>query len=117
MSLNTIKCDCGSPVDLDQTDWCDVCDKSIFAEPKNKIMTPKEQALVLYDEFFNNAESRNKVGLYDEDLHKYNTKRCALTAVNEMIVFVKHAFSYINIELATPSIVYLEEVKQEIEKL
>jgi hypothetical protein len=36
MSLNTIKCDCGSPIDLDQTDWCDACDKSIFAEPENK---------------------------------------------------------------------------------
>ena len=42
MYSNVIKCDCGSPVDLDQTDWCDVCDKSIFAEPENKDMTPKE---------------------------------------------------------------------------
>jgi hypothetical protein len=32
-------------------------------------MTPKEQALELYGKFFSNAESRNYIGLYDEDLH------------------------------------------------
>jgi hypothetical protein len=69
-------------------------------------MTPKEQALKLYDKFFNNAESRNKIGLYDEDLHKYNTKQCALIAVDEMIEVCE---SYV-----AP---YYYEVKKEIEKL
>jgi hypothetical protein len=110
MYSNTIKCDCGSPVDLDQTDWCDACDKSIFAEPKNKIMTPKEQALKLYDKFFNNAESRNKVGLYDEDLHKYNTKRCALIAVNEIIDELRNFGLKYSVE-------WWQEVKQEINNI
>ena len=118
MSLNTIKCDCGSPVDLDQTDWCDVCDKSIFAEPKNKAMTPKEKAIDLVDKFNQytiKATTHYSNGKMVES--KDDAKRCALIAVDEMIAFAKHAFSYINIELATPSIVYLEKVKQEIEKL
>ena len=115
MYSNVIKCDCGSPVDLDQTDWCDACDKSIFAEPKNKIMTPKEKAIELVNKFYpiiGGIEPKDW-----EYFHKDMAKQCALIAVDEMIAFAKHAFSYINIELATPSIVYLEEVKQEIEKL
>jgi hypothetical protein len=108
-----IKCDCGSLVDLDQTDWCDACDKSIFAEPKNKAMTPKENAEQLFNKF--------NLALIDKIKHpaarNFASYKCALIAVDEMIAFAKHAFSYINIELATPSIVYLEEVKQEVEKL
>jgi hypothetical protein len=69
-------------------------------------MTPKEQALKLYDKFFNNAESRNYIGLYDEDLHKYNAKQCALIAVDEMIELCE---SYV-----AP---YYYEVKQELEDL
>jgi exosome complex RNA-binding protein Rrp42 (RNase PH superfamily) len=114
MYSNTIKCDCGSPVDLDQTDWCDACDKSIFAEPENKIMTPKEKAEELVDKYYSIVWHNGKKVC---SMSKQAAKQCALIAVNEMIAFAKHAFSYINIELATPSIVYLEEVKQEIEKL
>jgi thiol-disulfide isomerase/thioredoxin len=110
MYSNLIKCDCGSPVDLDQTDWCDACDKSIFAESKNKAMTPKEKAEELVDKY-----NKNNYLYYSITIEQ--AKVCALIAVDEMIAFAKHAFSYINIELATPSIVYLEEVKQEIEKL
>jgi hypothetical protein len=69
-------------------------------------MTPKEQALELYGKFFSNAESRNYIGLYDEDLHKYNAKQCALITVDEMIELCE---SYV-----AP---YYYEVKQEIEKL
>ena len=68
-------------------------------------MTPKEKAQELYRTYI------------DYTYGDFNCKQCALIAVDEMIAFAKHAFSYINIELATPSIVYLEEVKQEIEKL
>jgi hypothetical protein len=78
-------------------------------------MTPKEQALELYDKFFNNAESRNKIGLYDEDLHKYNTKQCALIAVDEIILANPHSNTFTNVEYSTMG--YWQEVKQEIEKL
>jgi len=110
---NTIKCDCGSLVDLDQTDWCDACDKSIFAEPENKSMTPKKKAEELVRKFYTFGINNTPMQSYSW----YECKKLALIAVDEMITFAKHAFSYINIELATPSIVYLEEVKQEIEKL
>ena len=78
-------------------------------------MTPKEKALELVEKF-RLYLGTDAVGeeYFTSDL---DAKRSAYIAVNEMIAFVKHAFSYINIELATPSIVYLEEVKQEIEKL
>ena len=68
-------------------------------------MTPKEKAEELYRTYI------------DYTSGDFNCKQCALIAVNEMIAFSKHAFSHIHIELATPSINYLEEVKQEIEKL
>ena len=73
-------------------------------------MESKEQALKLYSKFFNNAESRNKIGLYDEDLHKYNTKRCALIAVDEIIDELKNFGLKYSVE-------WWQEVKKEIEKL
>ena len=81
-------------------------------------MTPKEKAIDLVDKFNQytvKASTHYPNGKMVEC--KDDAKRCAYIAVNEMIAFAKHAFSYINIELATPSIVYLEEVKQELEKL
>jgi uncharacterized protein YxeA len=77
-------------------------------------MESKEQALKLYDRFFNNAESRNKIGLYDEDLHKYNTKRCALIAVDEII---SEYGTYYKVNIDDKYVSYWQEVKQEIEKL
>jgi hypothetical protein len=80
-------------------------------------MTAKEQALKLYDKFFSNAESRNKIGLYDEDLHKYNAKQCASIAVDEII---KLDIFDCNDEWSDEegdTREYWEEVKQEIEKL
>jgi hypothetical protein len=82
-------------------------------------MTPKEKAedlIIKYKQIIK-AEWDTECGGYDLHGYELDAKLCAITAVNEMIAFVKHAFSYINIELATPSITYLEEVKQEIEKL
>jgi hypothetical protein len=77
-------------------------------------MTLKEQALELYGKFFSNAESRNYIGLYDEDLHKYNAKQCALIAVDEIInthlLSEKHIFGIHPVD-------YWQEVKLEIEKL
>jgi hypothetical protein len=73
--------------------------------------TPKEKAEDLFQLYLPFVESG-----HIEEI-KYRCKQCVLIAVDEMIAFAKHAFSHINIELATPSIVYLEEVKQEIEKL
>jgi len=38
MSSNTIKCECcQSVIDLDDTDWCDKCDRSIFDESPCKV--------------------------------------------------------------------------------
>ena len=78
-------------------------------------MTPKEQALELYGKFFSNAESRNYIGLYDEDLHKYNAKQCALITVDEIILANPHSNTFTNVEYSTME--YWQEVKQEIEKL
>jgi hypothetical protein len=73
-------------------------------------MTPKEKAEELVDKY-----NKNNHLYYSITIEQ--AKVCALIAVDEMIAFAKYAFSYINVELATPSIVYLEKVKQEIEKL
>lgn len=77
------------------------------------MLTPKDKAIKLYSKFFNNAESRNKIGLYDEDLHKYNTKRCALIAIDEILEVLE--------SIDTPTAVALcywyHEVKQEIANL
>lgn len=38
ISNNTIKCECcQSIVDLDSTDWCDKCDRSIFDDSPCKV--------------------------------------------------------------------------------
>jgi len=109
MYSNVIKCDCGAPVDLDQTDWCDACDKSIFAEPENKDMTPKEKAKELFLKF------RMYLGanfMYDDDVDE-DAKECALIAVDEIL----DAIVIINDYDFEPLNQYWKEVKQEIEKL
>jgi len=80
-------------------------------------MTSKEQALELYGKFFNNAESRNKIGLYDEDLHKYNAKQCALVAVDEIIEYLQHKWDTIGFAEYLIDMNKYIEVKQELEKL
>jgi len=72
-------------------------------------MTPKEKTIELVNSFYNNAESRNKIGAFDEDLHQYNCKQCALIAVDEIIEITQHE--------SPSSWVYYMEVKKEIENL
>jgi len=79
------------------------------------MMTPKEKALELYNRFFREVPFLQSDDDIRDDMNA--AKRCALIAVDEMIAFSKHAFSFIHADLATPSIQYLEEVKQELEKL
>jgi hypothetical protein len=82
-------------------------------------MTPKEKAEDLVNSFYNNAESRNKIGAFDEDLHQYNCKQCALIAVDEVIEFMEaDDFDSDTCYWANHSkMQYWTEVKQEIEKL
>jgi hypothetical protein len=77
-------------------------------------MTPKQKALDLINIFFNNAESRNKIGLFDADLHEYNCKQCALIAANEILNAVNNEDeTYLMIH----SVNYWTKVIQELEKL
>jgi hypothetical protein len=111
MSLNVIKCDCGSPVDLDQTDWCDACDKSIFAEPENKAMTPKDKAEQLVVKFYSDIPN-------DEMGENYEAaKQCALIAINMIIEYLQHKWDTIGFAEYIMDMNEYIEVKQEIEKL
>lgn len=70
-------------------------------------MTPKEKAEELVDKFLPLADIYHN-GSFE------NAKQCALIAVDEMI---KWSRKFLNEELLTHALLYLEEVKQEIEKL
>jgi hypothetical protein len=76
-------------------------------------MTPKEKAKELVNSFYNNAESRNKIGAFDVHLHKYNCKKCALILVYELI---DSELQYQWTKSYEPND-YWEEVKKEIQKL
>lgn len=52
-------------------------------------MTPQQKAKELVHRFYNNAESRNKIGTYDDDMHINNCKHCALIAVDEVLEATK----------------------------
>jgi hypothetical protein len=78
-------------------------------------MTPKEKAEKLLNSFYNNAESRNKIGAFDEDLHKYNCKQCALIAVEE-ILDLKHIVT-LRRNMHEMELEFWDEVKKQIEKL
>jgi hypothetical protein len=87
-------------------------------------MTAKEEAVELYDKFFNSAESRNKIGLYDEDLHKYNAKQCALIAIEFAAdQFEKYCCAEIGLhwtkddQRTDGSWDHFRYIKQEVEKL
>lgn len=68
--------------------------------------SPKEKAIELYYKFSSKTESF------------YQTKKCALIAVDEMLsYFSRESFKMAYPEIAIPEIEYLEEVKQEIQKL
>jgi hypothetical protein len=87
-------------------------------------MTAKEEAVELYDKFFNSAESRNKIGLYDEYLHKYNAKQCALIAIEfASDQFEKYCCAEMGLhwtkdnESSDGSRDHFRYIKEEIEKL
>jgi len=65
-------------------------------------MTPKEKALYLYGRFLFYTD----IDYQDSKVEIYNTKQCALIAVDEML----------NTDYYCGSL-YWQEVKQEIEKL
>ena len=76
-------------------------------------MKPIEKAMDLVNLFINHAQSRNKIGIYDEGLHEYNCKQCALILVDEIIDSepqYKWSKEYEPID-------FWEEVKKEINKL
>ena len=75
-------------------------------------MRGKEKAIDLYNKFYDTSSHPHHV-----ESRKQFAKQCALIAVDEMISFSKRTFSFIHPELEGPSVRYLEEVKQEIEKL
>jgi hypothetical protein len=71
-------------------------------------MTPKEKEKELVNSFYNNAESRNKIGAFDEDLHQHNCKQCALIAVKFALENPLNSNEYNK---------YLNEIINEIELL
>jgi hypothetical protein len=74
-------------------------------------MNPKEKAQELVNSFYNNAESRNKIGAFDKDLHQHNCKQCALMAVDEIL------FEFAKNEELYHKLRFWLEVKIEIEAL
>lgn len=73
-------------------------------------MTPKEKA----KELFNKMDMI--ISSY-EDNWELKCKQCALIAVDEMIDFIDPEAYGLEMDLAFAQIRYLQEVKQEIEKL
>lgn len=68
-------------------------------------MTPKEQALELY---------KQNLYCFQGHIDEYTAKQCALVAADNMIEWSKQ---WVDEELLTPALIYLENVKKEIEKL
>ena len=57
MSSNTINCECcQSVIDLDDTDWCDKCDRSIFDESPCKVSEKTS------DYMYNWIREKSKIG-------------------------------------------------------
>ena len=77
-------------------------------------MTPKEKAQQLVSLFYNNAESRNKIGAFDKDLHQHNCKQCALVLVSELI---KENLRYDYIPFKDSRSAFYLQVEQELNKL
>jgi hypothetical protein len=71
-------------------------------------MTPKEKSKNLYDEFHSVLPSYNDEGQLE---HK-SAKRCALIAVDELIKLYEILKPHRGFKIS-----YLDEVKQELEKL
>lgn len=76
-------------------------------------MIPKEKALELVDKFKKYCDVDDHNGVLDwEECLKYNAKQCALIAVDEIIVEI-----YLDQYYSQKRINYLQEVKNEINKL
>ncbi len=82
-------------------------------------MTPKEKAI----EIFNKMYQVDNI-LYEKKMDKYESKKCALIAVNEIIESNPHIYiERVSIggddiyNEAKTNLSYWKEVKQEIEKL
>jgi hypothetical protein len=76
-------------------------------------MTPKEKAIEIVDKFMEHTVEWDNVTEYAFD-SEYHAKQCALIAVDEQIELLLN----INPYMAFPEqIKYLQEVKQEINKL
>ena len=73
-------------------------------------MTAKEKAKELVFKYYNAMNPDAP----DCSISFRQSKQCALIAVDEMIEWSKQ---FLNEELLTHALLYLEEVKQEIEKL
>lgn len=80
-------------------------------------MKPKEKAQELLFQFSHANSCVKSAKNVPVGLILMRNKLCALIAVDEMISFSKRTFGFIHPELEGPSVRYLEEVKQEIEKL
>ena len=85
-------------------------------------MRGKEKAIELVDKFYQTTPNEGwlnpPLGSSSMEYTAWGqAKECALIAVDEMISFSKRTFGFIHPELEGPSVRYLEEVKQEIEKL
>ena len=78
--------------------------------PKQITMTPKEKA----KELFNKYATYVVMWTGGVEVEKQNCKQCALIAVDEILEAVKNC---VDREIAIPTIIYWEKVKQEIEKL
>jgi hypothetical protein len=76
-------------------------------------MTPKEKALYLYGRFLFYTDMNRQ----DSKVEIYNTKQCALIAVNEMFEEISKWAGGEFQEWEKERWKYLQEVKQEIEKL
>ena len=82
-------------------------------------MTPKEKAEELFDKF--NNYSKDNIPDFDKyfdskvaiNISKYSAKQCALIAIDEMIDFSMYTIPEVKESIFN----YLNEVKQEIEKL
>lgn len=74
-------------------------------------MTPKEKAQEIVNKYILYTE-KYVDGWIESDLH--SAKFCALIAVDEMIDWSKQ---WVDEEMLTPALIYLENVKKEIEKL
>ena len=81
-------------------------------------MTPKEKAIELYYKFYNRIEHTlsEEYSPHEKDV----VKQCALIAVDEMMDVYASALNAIGIEKHIAELIqseYLQQVKQEIEKL